>query len=122
MKANVELKRSRRGSEVVNLKLVIVKRGQELVPLVLPVYSNLNPEQALLVYEERFGIESSYREINKYLPQTSSLSPNYRLALYAMTAWFFNLLLNYYEIVVMMSKNSQTGKPVCLDSNQDFKS
>ena len=96
---------SREGTGTSPLRLIIVKRGQELVPLVLPKYSELTPEQALLVYEERFGIETVYRETYKYLPSTCSTSPNYRLALYAFTVWFFNLLLNYYEIVVIWSPN-----------------
>ena len=93
------------GKRSLPLRLVIVKRGQELTPLVLPRYSILTPQQALLVYEERFGIETAYREIYKYLPSTCSTSPNYRLAVYASTVWFFNLLLNYHEIVVIWSPN-----------------
>jgi len=91
------------GKKAVPTRLVIVKRGEELVPLILPSYSELTPEQALLVYEERFGIETAYREVYNYLPRTSSISPEYRLALYAMTCWFFNILLNYYQIVVIFS-------------------
>lgn len=90
----------------IHTRLVLVKRGQDVIPLVLPRYSTLSPEQALLVYEERFGIETSYREIYRYLPTTSSLSPNYRLAIFAMTSWFFNLMLNYYEVVVIWSKKA----------------
>lgn len=101
--ANVELKK--RGKKNIKLRLVIVKRGQELIPLVLPLYSELTPEQALLCYEERFGIETAYREVYNYLPKTSSLSPTYRLALYALTCSFFNILLNYYQIVVVFSKD-----------------
>ena len=93
------------GRKALKTRLVIVKRGQELIPLVLPTYSKLTPEQALLVYEERFGIETAYREVYNYLPKTCSLSPMYRLALYALTCWFFNILLNYYQIVVIFASD-----------------
>lgn len=84
-----------------------MKRGKELVPLILPKNSTLTPEQALLLYEERFGIETSYREINQYLGKTCSHSPQYRLAIYSMAVFFFNLLLQYYEVVVAQSNNPE---------------
>lgn len=91
--------------KTIPLRLVVVKRGKELVPLTLPKTSNLTPEQALFLFEERFGIETSYREIYRYLGSTSSHSPQYRLAIFCMAAFFFNLLLRYYEVVVAWSNN-----------------
>lgn len=98
-----------------NLRLVIVKRGEELVPLILPPYSEITPKQALLVYEERFGIETSYREINRWFVPTSSHSPQYRFALYAMAVFFFNLLLTYHEIVITWSPNPKKWKVTLLE-------
>lgn len=92
------------------LRLVIAKRGKELVPLVLPKDSKLTAEQALLLFEERFAIESSYREIYRYLGSTCSRSPQYRLAIFCMAAIFFNLLLRYYEVVIAWSKNPDKWK------------
>ena len=93
------------GNNSVIVRLVLVKRGNNIIPLILPPYTQLSPEQALLIYEERFGIETSYREINRYLPPTCSVSPRYRLGIYFFTAFFFNILLTYHEIVVVWSKN-----------------
>lgn len=94
-----------RGKDQLTYRLVIVRRDKELVPLAIPTYSQLTAEQALLLFEERFGIESTFREIYKYLPLTTSKTPQYRLVLYGMTCWFYNLLLNYYQIVVIFSSN-----------------
>ena len=95
------------GRKKVQVKLIIVRRGEELTPLILPTYSDLSPEQAILLYEERFGIETSYREIKRYLPQTSSMVPNYRLVRFFMSTIFYNLLLYYHEIVIIQSSNPQ---------------
>ena len=94
-----------RGKNQVTYQLIIVRRDKELVPLAIPTYSDLTAEQALLLFEERFGIETAYRETYKYLPTTTSKTPQYRLVLYGMTCWFYNLLLNYYQIVVIFSSN-----------------
>lgn len=95
------------GRKKVQVKLIIVRRGEELTPLILPTYSDLSPEQAILLYEERFGIETSYREIKRYLPQSSSMVPNYRLVRFFMSTIFYNLLLYYHEIVIIQSSNPQ---------------
>lgn len=94
-----------RGKNQVTNRLVIVNRNAKLTPLLLAPYSELTPEQALLLFEERFGIETVFREIYKYLPTTTSKVPQYRTVLYGMTAWFYNLLLNYYQIVVVFSSD-----------------
>lgn len=47
------------------LEQFLVRRGKGLVLLVVPEYSKLTPEQALLLYEERFGIETSNRELQR---------------------------------------------------------
>lgn len=102
------------GKKEIEVKLIIVRRGEELVPLILPTYSDLSPEQAILLYEERFGIETSYREIKRYLPQTSSMVPNYRLVRFFMSTIFYNLLLCYHEIVIIHSSNPQLFENVMI--------
>lgn len=98
------------GKQSHTTRLVVVKRGTELVPLILPQYSDLTPEQALLLYEERFGIETSFRETKLRMGSTSAHSVHYRLALFATACSMYNLVLSYYERVVSRSENPQEWK------------
>lgn len=97
------------------LKLCLVRRGRDLVPLVVPEYSKLIPEQALLLYEERFGIESNYRELQRRMGQTTSHSPSYRVALFAASVNVFNVMMQYYEQVTSGSANPDSWKTSLLD-------
>ena len=99
----------------MKLKFCVVKRGDEFVPLVVPLYSKLTPEQALMLYEERFGIETKYRELERRYGKTTSISPQYRVALFASSVNIFNQLMHYLETVVTPSLNSQYWKVTLLD-------
>jgi len=98
------------GKQSHTTRLVVVKRGTDLVPLILPQYSDLTPEQALLLYEERFGIETNFRETKLRMGLTSAHSVQYRLALFATACSMYNLVLSYYERVVSRSQNPQEWK------------
>lgn len=98
------------GKQSHTTRLVVVKRGTDLVPLILPQYSKLKPGQALLLYEERFGIETNFREVKLRMGSTSAHSVHYRLALFATACSMYNLVLSYYERVVSRSKNPQKWK------------
>lgn len=104
-----------RGMKIIKLKFCAVKRGDEFVPLVVPFYSTLTPEQALMLYEERFGIETKYRELERRYGKTTSISPQYRVALFASSVNVFNQLMHYLETVVTPSLNSQHWKVTLLD-------
>jgi hypothetical protein len=104
-----------KGFPSAKLKLCLVRRGMDLVPLVVPEYSKLTPEQALLLYEERFGIETSYRELQRRMGQTTSHSPSYRVALFAAAVNVFNVMMQYYEQVKSGSANPNSWKTSLLD-------
>ena len=87
----------------------------DLVPLVVPEHSNLTPEQALLLYEERFGIESSYRELQRRMGQTSSHSPSYRVALFAASVIVFNIMMHHLEQVKRGSADHRIWNASLLD-------
>ncbi len=104
-----------RGMKGMKLKFCVVKRGDEFVPLVVPLYSKLTPEQALMLYEERFGIETKYRELERRYGKTTSISPQYRVALFASSVNIFNQLMHYLETVVTPSLNPKHWKVTLLD-------
>ncbi len=104
-----------KGFPPAKLKLCLVLRGNELVPLVVPEYSTLTPEQALLLYEERFGIESKYRELERRMGQTTSHSPSYRVALFAASVNVFNIMMQYLEQVKRGSTNHLIWNASLLD-------
>ena len=114
------LKLKGRQTKAIKLKLCMVRRGEELGPLVLPTYSKLSPEQALMMYEERFGIESSYRELQRRFGFTSSHSPSYRTALFAASVNVFNTLMQYHEQVVAGSEDPELWKLALLDIMDAF--
>lgn len=104
-----------RGKKVLKVKLVMVKRGDRIVPLVLPLYSELSGEQALMLYEERFGIESSYREIHRRMGFTTSHLPQYRLALFGTACSILNVLLSYHNQVVSGSGHPKHWKVTLME-------
>ncbi|MFV2015082.1 MAG: hypothetical protein ACC656_06625 [Candidatus Heimdallarchaeota archaeon] len=114
----VEVKKGRiisNGKQSHTLRLVVVKRGGELTPLVMPSYSKLEPEQALLLYEERFGIETNFRETGLRMGFTTAHSVKYRLALFGTACAMYNLVLSYYEKVVARSNNPSEWKVTLIE-------
>ena len=114
----VEVEKGRvigQGAQSHKLRLVVTNRGGELTPLVLPNYSELEPEQALLLYEERFGIETNFRETGLRMGFTTAHSVQYRLALFGTACAMYNLVLSYYEKVVAMSKNPSEWKVTLIE-------
>ena len=114
----VEVKKGRiigTGKQSHSLRLVVVMRGGELTPLVMPSYSKLEPEQALLLYEERFGIETNFRETGLRMGFTTAHSVKYRLALFGTACAMYNLVLSYYEKVVARSKNPSEWKVTLIE-------
>lgn len=109
-----------RGYKPIKLKLCMVRRGKELVPFVLPKYSKLSPEQALMLYEERFGIESNYRELERRFGFTTSHSSQYRIGLFASSVNVFNVLMQYHERVIQGSDTPELWKLTLLDITEAF--
>jgi len=97
------------------LKQVVVKRDTELLCLVYPTYSKLKAQQVVLLFEERFGIETSFREIGIRRGFTTSISPHYRFSLFSTAVAVYNLLLSYQELVVTGSSDPGTWKVTMME-------
>jgi hypothetical protein len=102
------------------MKLIVVKRDTELLCLIYPLYSKLKPEQAIMFFEERFGIETSYREIGIRSGFTTSISPHYRFAIFATAALMYNLLLSYQELVISISQSPKEWNVTMLAIMDEF--
>ncbi len=99
----------------IQLKQVVVKRDTELLCLVYPTYSKLKAQQVVLLFEERFGIETSFRELGVRRGFTTSISPHYRFSLFSTAVAVYNLLLSYQELVVTGSSDPGTWKVTMME-------
>jgi hypothetical protein len=107
--------------QTLYLKQLVVKRNSELLCLVYPKYSKLKAEQIIMLFEERFAIESSYREIGGRRGLTTSISPQYRFAIFATAALIYNLLLSYQELVISSSRVPEKWKVTMLEIMAEFR-
>lgn len=71
---------------------------------------SLAPHQVFEMYRQRFGIESSYRQMNQVRARTTSRNPVIRLLLVGLAFVVFNLYIAHRQHVAVCLKNS--AKPV----------
>jgi hypothetical protein len=65
---------------------------------------NISPAQVFELYRQRFGIESSYRQMNQVRARTSTRNPVIRLLLVGLAFALFNLYISLRQSVSAMRK------------------
>lgn len=66
----------------------------------------LEPHQVFEMYRQRFGIESSYRQMNQVRARTTSRNPMIRLLLVGLAFIMFNLYIANRQHIAICLKNS----------------
>lgn len=66
----------------------------------------LEPHQVFEMYRQRFGIESSYRQMNQVRARTTSQNPAIRLLLVGLAFIMFNLYIANRQHIAICLKNS----------------
>jgi hypothetical protein len=73
-----------------------------------------------MLFEERYAIETGYREIVVLRSLTASISPLYRFVIFATATLIYNLLLSYQELVISSSKVPEKWKFTMLEIMAEF--
>jgi len=71
---------------------------------------SVEPHQVFEMYRQRFGIETSYRQMNQVRARTTSRNPVLRLLLVGLALVIFNLYIAYRQHIAIRLKNP--AKPV----------
>jgi len=69
---------------------------------------SVEPHQVFEMYRQRFGIETSYRQMNQVRTRTTSQNPVIRLLLVGLAFIIFNLYITNREQIAICLKNSVT--------------
>lgn len=85
----------RRKDEQVSFRLVTLKEGDKL--FIFATNTNLKPERMRKLFRKRWGIETSYRMIRKFLAKTTSKLYSLRILYFYLSVILYNLwvLQNY---------------------------
>jgi putative transposase len=67
---------------------------------------SLEPHQVFEMYRQRFGIESSYRQMNQVRARTASRNPTLRLLLVGLAFVLFNLYIAWRQHLAIRLKDS----------------
>ena len=92
----------RREKEQATFRLVAVKgrdRSGKVRLFVFATNTNLKPRRIRRLFRKRWGIETSYRMINKFLARTTSKLHMIRILYFYLAILLYNLwvMLNYHE-------------------------
>lgn len=92
----------RRKEEQATFRLVAVNerdRGGKVRLFVFATNTNLKPRRIRRLFRKRWGIETSYRMINKFLARTTSKLHALRILYFYLAILLYNLwvMLNYHE-------------------------
>lgn len=68
---------------------------------------SINPHHVFEMYRQRFGIESSYRQMNQVRARTTSRNPAIRLLLVGLAFVMFNLYIAWRQHLAICLKNSR---------------
>jgi len=66
---------------------------------------SIEPHQVFEMYRQRFGIETSYRQMNQVRARTTSQNPALRLLLVGLAFVIFNLYVACRELIAAASRN-----------------